>query len=55
MKIQDDFSISVEEYHVRIDVEVTQSMVPTQSGRPRWKLHYDEYWECDDYYCSTDQ
>lgn len=42
MKIQDYISISVKGYHVRIDVEVTQSMVPTQSGRPRWKLHYDE-------------
>ncbi|QGX94782.1 hypothetical protein EI982_08205 [Haloplanus rallus] len=42
MKIEDEFSISVEGYLVRIDVEVTQSMVSTQGGRPRWKLHYDE-------------
>jgi hypothetical protein len=42
MKIQDEFSISVEGYRVRIDAEVTQSIIPTQDGRPRWKLHYDE-------------
>ena len=42
MKIEDDFSISVEGYYVRIDIEVTQPMVPTQGGRPRWKLHYDK-------------
>ena len=42
MKIQDEFSISVEGYYVRINVEVTQPMVPTRGGRPRWKLHYDE-------------
>ena len=42
MNVQDDFSISVEGYHVRIDVEVTQSMVPTQGGRPRWQLTYGE-------------
>ena len=42
MKIQDELVISVEGYQVSIDVEVTQSMVSTQSGRPRWELHYDE-------------
>lgn len=42
MRIQNEFSISVEGYYVSIDVEVTQSMVPTQGGRPRWELHYDE-------------
>ncbi|WP_248898199.1 hypothetical protein [Haloplanus halobius] len=42
MKIQDEFLISVEGYHVRIDVKATQSMVSTQGGRPRWELHYDE-------------
>ena len=42
MKIQDEFSISLDGYHVRIDVEITPSMVPLSDGRPRWKIHYDE-------------
>jgi len=43
MKLQDEFSISVEGYHVRIDVEVMQSMVATQGPRPRWKIDYNKF------------
>jgi len=45
MKIEDEFSISVDGYHVRIDVEVSPSMVPLPDSRPRWKLHYEELGE----------
>lgn len=42
MKIEDTFSISVDEYHVRINVKITPSISPPHEARPRWKRQYDE-------------
>lgn len=42
MKIEDEFSITVEGYRVSIEAEVTPSPVPIHSDRPLWKLHYEE-------------
>lgn len=42
MNLSDQFNISIDGYHVSIEVDVSPSIIHTPGGRPRWKLQYED-------------